>query len=85
MAKANEPVAKVRYGRITAAIWENQGENGTWHNVTLTRSYKDGDKLKDTSSLSGSDLLVGAEALRQAYVRIQELRSTERASEEEAA
>ncbi len=31
--------------------------------------------LKDTSSLSGSDLLVGAEALRQAFVRIQELRA----------
>ena len=85
MAKANEPVDKIRFGRITAAIWANEGEKGTWHNVTLSRSYKDGEKLKDTSSLSGTDLLVGAEALRQAYVRTQELRAAEKSPEQEAA
>lgn len=79
MAKeTKQPIDKVRFGAIQAAIWENDGEKGTWHNVTLTRTYRDSsDELKDTSNLSGTDLLVGAVALVQAFVRIQELRKAE--------
>jgi hypothetical protein len=39
----NRPVHEVRLGRICGAIWAHEGDtNGrTWHNVTLSRIYKD--------------------------------------------
>lgn len=40
---SKKPIHEVRLGRIKAAIWENDTQNGTLHNVTLSRLYKDGD------------------------------------------
>lgn len=58
-AKAG-PVHEIRLGRIRAAIWENETQNGTRHNVTVSRLYKDGDDWKDSSSFGRDDLpLVG--------------------------
>jgi hypothetical protein len=42
------PVAKVRIGLITASIWENKTDKGTFHNVTFERRYKAGDQWKST-------------------------------------
>ncbi len=81
MAPTNKPLDTVRFGRVKATIWENQGENGAWHSVTLTRSYRDGEAFKDASNFSGSDLLVAAEALCEAYRRIERLKAEARASE----
>lgn len=54
------PVHEIRLGRIRAAIWENETQNGTRHNVTLSRLYKDGDDWKDSTSFGRDDLpLVG--------------------------
>ena len=50
------PVHEVRIGRVRAAIWENETENGTFYNVTLSRLYKDGDNWKDSSSFGRDDL-----------------------------
>jgi hypothetical protein len=55
MSKA-KPVHEIRLGRIKAAIWENSTENGTRHNVTLTRLYKEGDRWKDSTSFGRDDL-----------------------------
>lgn len=35
-----KPVHEVRLGRIKAAIWANETENGVRHNVTISRLYK---------------------------------------------
>src|SRR5438132_1139983 len=51
------PVHEVRLGRIRAAIWANQGDNGTWYNVTLSRNYKDGDEWKSSASFGRDELL----------------------------
>jgi hypothetical protein len=73
-AKKNEPAAKVRIGRVEAAIWENQGERGPWHSVTLSRTYESEDgTLRSSSSFSGTDLLLASEALRLAHQRVREL------------
>ena len=50
------PVHEVRLGRIRAAIWENETQIGTRHNVTLSRLYKDGDEWKDSTSFGRDDL-----------------------------
>jgi hypothetical protein len=59
MAKAkpkSRPIHEIRMGRIRAAIWENETQNGTRHNVTLSRLYKDGDEWKDSTSFGRDDL-----------------------------
>ena len=54
------PVHELRLGRIRAAIWANETQNGTRHNVTVSRIYKDGDAWKDSTSFGRDDLpLVG--------------------------
>ena len=50
------PVYEVRLGRIKAAVWENETENGTRHNVTISRLYRDGEQWKDTTSFGRDDL-----------------------------
>jgi hypothetical protein len=54
--KTKRPVHEVRMGRVRAAIWENDTQNGTRHNVTFSRLYKDGDDWKDSTSFGRDDL-----------------------------
>ena len=57
MMSSNKPIHEVRLGRIKAAIWENEAENGVRYNVTITRLYKDGkDEWKDSGSFDRDDL-----------------------------
>ena len=58
--EAVRPVQEIRMGRIRAAIWANETENGTRYNVTVNRLYKDGDKWKDSTSFGRDDLLLVA-------------------------
>lgn len=52
-----QPVQKFRSGAITAAVWEQTGAKGTFHNVTISRSYKDEDgNWKDSDSYGASHL-----------------------------
>lgn len=53
----NKPIHTIRRANIEAAIWENNGENGVAYNVTFSRSYKDGDDLKNSTSFGKHDLL----------------------------
>ena len=69
----NRPVDKIRIGHITAAIFENTGQKGTFYSVKLERGYKDGETWKNTDSLGRDDLLVAAKALDKAHDRIIEL------------
>jgi hypothetical protein len=66
----NRPVHEVRLGRIKAAIWENDTQNGTRHNVTVTRLYKDGDAWKDSSSFGRDDLPLVAKVVDLAHTWI---------------
>ena len=50
------PVHELRLGRIRAAVWENSTQNGTRHNLTVSRLYKDGDDWKDSTSFGRDDL-----------------------------
>lgn len=73
MAKAKKkPVHEVRLGRIRAAIWENETEQGTVHNVTLSRLYKDGDEWKDSTSFGRDDLLLLAKVADLAHTWVYE-------------
>ena len=48
---------ELRLGRIRAAVWENETENGKRHTVTLSRLYKDDEGgWRDSSSFGRDDL-----------------------------
>ena len=66
-SKAARPVHEVRLGRIKAAIWENDTQNGTRHNVTVSRLYKDGEAWKDSTSFGRDDLPLVAKVVDQAH------------------
>ena len=65
---AQKPVKKIQLGSIRATIWENTNGKGTsWFNVEVTRSYKDGDEFKDSTSFGVNDLPVASKAMDFAF------------------
>ncbi len=72
-----KPISEVRIGRVKAAIWPNETEGRTRHNVTFSRLYKDGDQWKSTQSFSRNDLLLLAKVADLAHSRIFELQQAE--------
>lgn len=65
-----KPVHEIRLGRIKAAIWANETDNGTRHNVTITRLYKDGDEWKTSSSFGREELPLVAKVADMAHTWI---------------
>ncbi len=65
-----KPVHEVRIGRIKAAVWQNETDNGIRHNVTFTRLYKDGDQWKDSTSFGRDDLPLVIKVADQAHTWI---------------
>ena len=63
----SKPVHEVRLGRVKAAVWANDTENGVRHNVTLSRIYKDGDEWKDSTSFGRDDLPLVAKVADKAH------------------
>ena len=80
----NRPVHEVRLGRVRAAIWLNESENGAFYNVTVTRIYKDGDEWKDSGSFGRDDLPLLAKVCDQAHTWIFEQRSKSNGNSEHA-
>jgi hypothetical protein len=67
-AKKNDrPVHEVRIGRVKAAIWANETDTGTRHNVTISRIYKDGDQWRDSTSFGRDDLPLVAKVVDRAH------------------
>lgn len=63
-----KPIHEVRLGRIKAAVWKNEGDNGVRFNVTFSRSYKeDGGQWKSSDSFGRDDLLTVAKAADLAH------------------
>lgn len=71
MAKS-KPVHEIRLGSIKAAIWENETANGTRHNATIQRIYRQEDKWQSTDSFGRDDLLVVAKVADLAHSWIYE-------------
>ena len=87
MAKAKKkPVHEVRLGRVRAAIWENDTKNGTLHNVTFSRLYRDDDgNWQDSTSFGRDDLPLLCKVSDQVHTWIfaQSKRTTESNGSEE--
>ena len=72
----DKPIDTIRDGRISASIWENTSEKGTWYSVAIQRVYtsKDGE-IQNSSSFSVDDLLKVSRLSAKAYDRCVELRT----------
>jgi hypothetical protein len=64
------PVHKLRISNITAVIWRNLGDRGSWYSVQLTRGYKTDDCWRNSDYLGVNDLLAAAKLLDQAHMWI---------------
>jgi len=73
---SRRPIHEIRFGFVKAAIWENQGKDNTWYNVTFQRNYKDGKDWKFADNFNRDDLLVLAKAADQAHTWICDQRAT---------
>jgi hypothetical protein len=80
---ANRPVHTIRYGTLRAAIWKREVDLGNnsrpMYSVTFSRSYKDGNEWKDSSSFGPDDLLTLAKIADDAHTFIHQHRSKETA------
>ena len=66
--RLKSPVAKFSAGGIQAAVWENEGKEGSSYNtVTMDKRYKSGDEWKSTKSLRANDLPKAILVLQKAY------------------
>jgi len=52
----NPPIKKFRVANITACIWQREHNDKIFHNVTLERSYKDGEEWKSSGSFGFDDM-----------------------------
>ncbi|MGA2440695.1 MAG: hypothetical protein ABSH08_07040 [Tepidisphaeraceae bacterium] len=85
-AKANAPVHAIRKHSLKASIWCNQTSAGVIYNVTLIRTYRDGENFKDTPSLGFDDLANAAKLLLDAesWITWKALRDKESAKDKPA-
>jgi len=61
----NSPAYVKRVGSVKVAVFLNGGNEGkTYHNVSIARTYRDGDAWKESNSLNGlADVACLKEAL----------------------
>lgn len=72
-AERNRPVHSVRLRNIRAAVWANEGEQGTRYNATFCRLYKDNEGFwRSTDSFGRDDLLLLAKVADIAHTWISE-------------
>ena len=76
----NQPVHTVRHRSIKATIWRNETEKGYMYNVTVVRSFRDGEGWRDSHSFSYDDLMNVAKLMYDAHSVISALRAKDAAA-----
>jgi len=71
--KKNEPIDRMRLGAVEAAIWENEGKNGPWVTIALSRTYEDKDgNLQSSNTFTEAQAILAREVLTRAIARVTE-------------
>ena len=52
----NRPIHEIRLGRIKAAIWQNETEQGVRYSVSITRLYRKEERWESSTSFGRDDL-----------------------------
>lgn len=66
----NQPAHEIRLASIKATVWSNSDGGRSWFSISLSRSYRDGDQWKDTTSFRRDDLPLVSKASEMAYAWI---------------
>ncbi len=76
--KKAAPVHKIRVGLVTASIWKNTNDKGTFYNSTVENRYRDGKgNFKSGHSYGIDETLALAKAADLAHSKMIELRNGE--------
>lgn len=67
MTSNQKPLHEIKVGRIRATVWPNESDRRSWFTVTVTRSYRDGEQWKTTTSFNRDELPLVAKAAEMAY------------------
>jgi hypothetical protein len=78
----DKPVHTIRFGRIKATIWANEGVNGPWYSVQVYRIYMVGEEWKQTASFGCGDPLLASKVLDQAHTWIYQQADSSRPARE---
>lgn len=78
------PAHKIRINNITAVLWRNSGDNGSWYSVQISRGYKVDDGWRQSDSLGFDDLLAAAKLLDLAHTWIMHQMTADRKGRKEA-
>ncbi len=63
-----QPEKKFKAGAVTATVWQNQNDKGTYASVRLAKTYKDRDnKWKESTTFQLNDLPKAMLVLEEAY------------------
>ncbi len=66
--EANRPERKFKAGAVTATIWRNVTEKGSYASIQISRNYKDkNDTWQTSNSLRAGDIPKAALVLQKAY------------------
>lgn len=85
MSNKAKPAHKIQHRGIAVTLWKNDGKNGPWYSVTLSRRYKQAEEWKDSSSYDEDDLLLLAELAQEAHAWIRQASLAARQARREAA
>lgn len=78
-SSTTKPVAKAKLRGITASVFENQTDKGQpFYKVTITRTYKDGDGFKNTSTFMRDDLPLVEAVAHRAWLEVMKLESADK-------
>jgi len=65
---SNTPAATLRDGGLKATVWKNTTNEGkTYYSVNITKSYKQDEEWKETTSFGADDVLKVANLAQRAY------------------
>lgn len=83
---SQKPIKELRFGKVRAAIWQNETKGGIFHSVTFSRLYKtEAGKWADSTSFNRQDLLVIAKLAEKAFTTLHENLGDDGSTEEQEA
>ncbi|HLJ97641.1 MAG TPA: hypothetical protein VKU02_31055 [Gemmataceae bacterium] len=84
MSEKNKPAHTIRGtpgSGLKLTLWKHDSDKGPWYSATPSRSYKDGDQWKESTSFSQQDFLELAEMFREAHAWTKEQARTRSAQQ----
>ena len=81
----NTPIYKTSDGKISASIFENQSEKGSFMTATITNRYEKNGEWFDSNSYTADELLKLSNLALDAYNAVRQRKASNRTTEQQAA